>query len=243
MANGIYVAASGTMSRLQEMRVVANNLAHADATGFKRDQVTFRSVQADERGPRPPDDDKDFVQTRPTNARLESGPMTRTNNPLDVAISGAAFLRVETPRGERLTRNGRMMIGRDGMLRTLTGNPVLNNKGKRIHLPPDRAPEINEAGRVRSGELQVADLGLRRVNLDGVLDKDEAGLFVPPEPGEQDLAGQPDFTVLQGWVEESNVDAVGAMTDMVELQRTYEALHQVMTTYREMDQTATQLPG
>ncbi len=241
MANGIYVATSGTVARLQEMEVLAQNLAHANTAGFKRDQVTFESVVADARGQHAIDDDKDFVQSRPATTRLEEGPLTHTGNPLDLAISGHGFLRVETGRGERLTRDGRLMLGRDGALRTITGLPVLDDGGRRIQIPPDTVPEFDEGGGIIAGDLRIGRLGVREVDLAGELDKDEAGLFVPPES--RPAPGSLGYTVLQGHVENANVQPVQAMLELIEVQRGFEALHQVIRTYSEMDQRAASLPS
>lgn len=242
MANGIYVAASGTVSRLQEMEVLANNLANAGSAGFKRDEVVFQELDADRQGPLPRDEDKDFVRTLEAKPRLDEGALRSTGNPLDVAVSGPGFLRVLSSRGERMTRDGRLLVGKDGTLRTMSGLPVLSRAGTPIHLPPDRAIDIDEAGRIRAGDLDVADLGIAKVPLSARLDKDEAGLFLPPAapPDTRDL---PEPTVLQGFVEDANVSPVQAMTGLIEVQRHYEALHQVITTYREMDQAVVRLPG
>ena len=240
MANGIYVATSGTVARLQQMELLANNLAHANAAGFKRDEVTFESVVAERRGDHAIDQDKDFVQSREPAARLSEGPLTRTQNPLDVAISGHGFLRVESARGERLTRDGRLMVGQDGGLRTMNGLPVLGDDGRRLFLPDDGVPDIDEAGFIRVGETEIGRLGVERVDLTGSLDKDEAGLFLPPtEPANPDLR----FTVLQGHLEDANLQPVQAMLQLIEVQRGFEALHQVIRTYSEMDQSAARLSG
>ena len=118
MANGVYVAVSGSITQQHALEVVANNLAHARTAGFKRDAVTFHEVVADHPHlpPTSPAHDKDFAQTVGTHARLEAGPIDRTGNPLDVAIEGDGYLRVETARGERLTRNGRLHRSVDGFL-------------------------------------------------------------------------------------------------------------------------------
>lgn len=238
MANGMYVAASGTVSRLEQIEVLAQNLAHVRSPGFKRATVAFHDVLDQERGDRPIDADKDFVQADDPTARLDEGPLVRTDNPLDLAISGPAFLRVETSAGERLTRNGRMIVGQDGALRTQAGLPVLGADGARIHLPTDRVPEIDADGTIRSGETWLGRLGLTRVDLRGTLDRDPAGLFIPPAEAADD-AGP--VSVMQGFIEESNTPAIAMMTELIEVQRHYEALHQVISTYREMDQTAATL--
>lgn len=238
MANGIYIAASGTVARLQEMEILAQNLANAKVPGFKRDQVTFESVMSEVRGDSPVDQDKAFVQTSEPTTRLEDGSLRSTDNPLDVAITGDAFLRVATSRGERLTRNGRLMVGKDGVLRTITGLKVLGQDGGEILMPPNKVPHISRSGSIRAGKETIGQLGLAGVDLRGTLKKDEAGLLIPPaESREPENA-----TVLQGFLEGGNVSAVKMMTELIEVQRNYEMLHQVIRTYKEMDNTAVSLP-
>ncbi len=239
MANGMYVAASGTVARLEQIEVLAQNLAHVRSPGFKRSTVAFHDLLDQERGKRAIDADKDFVQVDDPVARLEEGPLVKTDNPLDLALSGPAFLRVETSAGERLTRNGRMILGQDGALRTQAGLPVLGSDGARIHLPTDVIPEIDADGTIRTGETYLGRIGLTRVDLAGTLDRDAAGLFMPP--AEPAAAAGP-VSVMQGFIEESNTPAIAMMTELIEVQRNYEALHQVISTYREMDQTAAALP-
>ncbi|MEZ4265438.1 MAG: flagellar hook-basal body protein [Myxococcota bacterium] len=238
MANGMYVAASGTVSRLAEIEVLSQNLAHIRSPGFKRSSVAFHDVLDQERGNRPVDGDKDFVQADDPIARLEEGPLVKTDNPLDLAVSGPAFLRVQTSEGERLTRNGRMILGQDGALRTQAGLPVLGSDGARIHLPTDLIPEIDADGTIRTGETYLGQIGLARVDLAKSLDRDSAGLFIPPTEASQDMGP---VSVMQGFIEESNTPAIAMMTELITVQRHYEALHQVITTYREMDQTASGL--
>jgi flagellar basal-body rod protein FlgF len=238
MANGIYVATSGAVARIQEMAILAQNLASAKVTGFKRDQVTFEQVMNESRGDAPEDQDKAFVQISEPTTRLDEGHLRATDNPLDVAISGDGFLRVETARGERLTRNGRLMVGKDGVLRTITGLKVLNDEGGEISLPPNKIPHINESGSIKAGDVTIGRLGLVGVDLNGTLKKDESGLFIPPE----EIREPKQATVLQGFLEGGNVSAVKMMTELIEVQRNFETLHQVIRAYKDMDNTAVNLP-
>ena len=249
MANGIYVAVSGSIARLEQLDVLAHDLANVKTPGFKRDQLTFESVRADavaELGVEPDElRDKDFVVADDAHVRFEQGPLARTDSPLDVAIAGDGFLRVRTDRGERLTRNGRLMLGRDGLLRTTLGHRVMDAQGRDIALPPDRVPQIDADGLIRIEGHAVARLGVRAVadpfalrkDVDGLLtpSEDEPDQAIPPQPGE--------FEVMQGWIEQANTTAVTLMTELVSVQRNFEALHQVINTNAEMDRTAVQLAG
>ena len=240
MSNGIFVAASGSAGQIQRLEALAQNLANARTTGFKSEDVTLREVRAERRdaGTRPAD--KDYAQTRESFVRPAQGPLTRTDDPLDIALSGNGYLRVRTARGDRLTRDGRLMLTRDGSLRTRAGDAVLDPAGRALHLPPDRVPTIGSDGVIRSGDLDVGRLDVVAVDTSTRLDKDEAGLFQVPEvpPSGPTRA---DYTVSQGYLEASNVSPVQMMTKLVEVQRHFEALHQVISTYREMDQTAVRL--
>ncbi len=253
MANGIYVAVSGSIARLDQLDVLANDLANAKTPGFKHDTVTFESIRADlaeavDAGEVEPEAlvDKDFVQSTDTHARLSQGALQRTNNPLDIGLMGNGFLRVATDRGERLTRNGRLMVGRDGMLRTLRGHAVLDNRGRTIRLPPAITPEIAGDGTIRNDGRAVAKLGVTAVRPEARLLKDREGLFTPEPPpagGAPPAKAANAWEVMQGYLEQSNSSPVKLMTELIEVQRNFEALHQVISTSSEMDRTATRLTG
>lgn len=247
MGKGVYVAASGSMSRLQQLEVLANNLAHVNTPGFKRDAVTFQQVLADNGRPDlqldPQLQDKGYAQTVGTHTRLDAGELVRTDNTLDVAVRGDGWLNIETPRGTRLTRNGRLMRGSDGLLKTQLGYPVLDQAGQRIALPPDRPPVIAEDGGIRAGTLELGRLAVTRVDVQATqLKKDPDGFFVPPDEGVAPPTGGQPPAVLQGYLEDSNVSPVSAMTQLIEVQRHFQALHQVISAYQRMDEAANRLP-
>ncbi|MCB9737006.1 MAG: flagellar hook-basal body protein [Deltaproteobacteria bacterium] len=239
MAKGIYVATSGSMAQLRHLETLSNNLANVRTAGFKGDRLTFEQVTAQDNGEALDLPDKTFVDVRERATDLGEGPLTRTDNPLDVALSGNAFLRVETERGVRLTRAGRMLLGRDGTLRTLTGLPVLDDRDRRIVLPTDKVPRIDENGAISTeGSGEFVRLGVTAVDMRQGLDKDPDGLFVPPAT---DAVPLPQNAVLQGFVEESNVSPVKMMLELIEVQRTFSALRQLITASGDMDQLAARL--
>ena len=245
MAKGIYVATSGSVAQLRHLETLSSNLANTRTAGFKGDRLDFETVRARSvregggTGADPEGLDKHYVDVRDRRTDLAAGPVTRTNNPLDVAMTANAFLTVETDKGTRLTRDGRLVLGRDGALRTQSGHAVLDASGRTIHLPPDRVPTIDEQGNIRAGDMPVGRLGLVGVDLREGLEKDLDGHFVPPDGA---AALLPNAGVLQGHLEESNVRPVQAMLELVEVQRTCSALRQVTTPSGELDQLASRLP-
>ena len=241
MANGVYVAVSGSVSRQRQLEVLAHDMAQVNTTGFKRDGVSFREHVVESARQPASTADKDFVQVQSTHTRLEQGALRRTDNPLDVAISGDGWLRIQTESGLRLTRDGRLMQGRDGFLKTHTGYPVLDVNDQPLALAPGRVPRIEADGGVFSGDVRLGTLGLSRVDPEeSALQKDQEGYFLPPE-GAPPVAGPPP-QVQQGWLESSNVNPVTLMTELIEVQRHFEALHQVISTYQRIDESAARLP-
>jgi len=243
MGRGIYVAASGSMAKLRQLEVLSNNLANSRTAGFKGDRVTFQQVDAAQ-GPRAAHAhagvrDKHFVDVRDVDPQITQGPITQTANPLDVAITGNGFLKVRTEDGVRLTRNGRLMLGRDGTLRTLQGHTVLDPQDRPILLPPDRIPQIDDRGVITSEGREVGRLGVGTADPAVGLRKDVHGLFHPPEVN---VAARPETAIMQGYLEESNVNPVRMMLELIEVQRAFSALRQVITTSGEMDALAARLP-
>ena len=110
MQNTLLVGLSRQVALARELDVVANNIANINTTGYKTDGSLFEeylssSARADQSGAR-----VSFVRDRGTWHDLSQGTTEKTGNPLDVAIDGNAFLVVQTPRGERYTRNGSLQI-------------------------------------------------------------------------------------------------------------------------------------
>ena len=156
---------------------------------------------------------------------LSAGPIEQTGNPLDVAIDGNAFLVVQTPRGERYTRNGALQINATGELVTSEGYPVLGDAGPIVLQPTDRQVTISLDGTisVREGTAKTdSQRGkLRLVAFDNAqqLQKDGSSTFTTTGGAQP----QPTKTsrVVQGSIEKSNVRGVVEMTRMIEITRSY----------------------
>ncbi len=146
MLRGIYTGANGMLAQEARMDAVANNLANADQTGYKRDLTVFkafpdmliRRINDDGQGITP----AGSYDTMPIVGRLgtgvevnevytmfDQGSLQRTENNFDLALEGRGFFTVMTERGERYTRNGAFTINEEGILMTHNGNPVLGENG------------------------------------------------------------------------------------------------------------------
>jgi flagellar basal-body rod protein FlgF len=237
MGNGLYSAVSGSNARLKQLEVLSNNLAHTNTTGFKADTVRFEEVLTGK------DSQSRFVEARESRTRHTQGPLRKTDNPLDVAIIGKGFLVVDTPRGDRLTRAGRFVIGADNILRTVSGHAVRGVTGQTITIPTLREREgkgpivIDEVGQLSSGGHVLGQL--LRVSTDGAQVKKEGHDLFRCDKSVDELPAALDTTVIQGQLEQSNVNPVRLMTEIIEVQRHFEALQQVVKTYRSIDGQAT----
>jgi flagellar basal-body rod protein FlgF/flagellar basal-body rod protein FlgG len=229
MQNALLVGLSRQVALARELDVIANNIANINTSGFKADGSVFEEyisptasadnfVGADRR--------VSFVQDRATWIDMSQGPLERTNNPLDVAVNGNGYLVVQTPRGERYTRNGALQINSTGELVTSEGYQVLGESGPITFQPKDRNITISEDGTISAQEgnntateSQRGQLRIVSFDQPGQLLKDGSSTFTAPA----NAAPQADKTsrIVQGVVEKSNVRSVIEMSRMIEVTRNY----------------------
>lgn len=232
MDNASLVGLSRQIVLDRELGVVANNLANINTTGYKADSSIFEQFLLPEASADAfPADSRDlaYVRDRATWHRFAPGPTLRTGGALDVAIDGDAFLVVQTAAGQRYTRNGALQITPTGTLVTAAGDPVLGVGGPIQFQTSDHDISIGEDGTitVREGASATSDsirgqLQLARFDNPGALQKEGSSLFSAP-PGIAPLPPQ-NVRVVQGAIEQSNVNAVGEMARMVEITRAYESI-------------------
>lgn len=211
--NGMIRAAHalGYLERRQE--VVANNLANVNTDGFRGERVFARMMG-------------DALPVADTATDRRAGTLRPTGNPLDLALDGDAFLVVQTADGERLGRGGSFRLDEQGRIADMQGNLLLGRDGPIVPGPGTLA--IDGHGVVTVDGAEVARLRIETVPADVRLQHDAGTLFLPdPARTPADPASAP---VRQGMLEESNVNSVGAMIDMISIQRAYSAVQKAMTT-------------
>jgi flagellar basal-body rod protein FlgF len=224
MQNAVLVGLSRQVALSRELDVVANNIANITTTGYKADGSLFEEFLASSArsgsGSR-----ISFVRDRGIWHDMSQGPVQRTGNPLDVAIEGQGFLAVQTPRGERYTRNGALQINASGQLVTSEGDLVLGTGGPIAFQSGDRQVSISKDGTIsvregasktdsQRGRLRLVDFANAQQ-----LQKDGGSTFsaaagATPQPAAK-------ATIVQGAIEKSNVSGVGEMTRMIEITRAY----------------------
>ncbi|PSQ76386.1 MAG: flagellar basal-body rod protein FlgF [Bacteroidetes bacterium QH_7_62_13] len=214
--------AAAAMSTLQQNQErVANNLANANTTGYKRDRFFTEAFNERLDAEKSPRSDRRTRQT----SDMSQGALKQTENPLDVALGGDGFF-VTRPEGgdaTHYTRAGHFSVGQDGTLRTSDGKQVLGEGGA-IQVPVDEQGDINIA---KDGTITLGD----------DLERREGTSFVAGDATPQRMD---DPTVLQGMVEKSNVSPVEEMTDMIQTSRQYGAQQRSLQATNEILSRATQ---
>lgn len=215
MESAGYTTLTRQTGLLRELQVVANNIANAATTGYRQEGLIFSEfVKRTEGGP--------SLSMARGNVRMTSmlqGPLTPTGGMLDLAIEGEGFFLIETPSGERLTRAGNFTLSAQGDLVTPDGFRVLDAGGAPVFIPPDATSiGLSPDGTLSDNGRPLAQIGLVRpvnsfdmVREDGVMFRADGG-FEPVEEGR----------VLQGFLEGANVDPIGQVARMIEVQRAYE---------------------
>jgi len=246
MQNALLVGLSRQVALARELDVVANNIANLNTAGFKADGAVFEeyiSPVARSENFMGADRPISFVQDRATWVDLSQGPLERTGNSLDVAINGKGYLVVQTPRGERYTRNGALQTNANGELVTSEGYQVLGESGPITFQPKDRNITISEDGTVsvREGNNTATDslrgqLRIASFDQPGRLQKDGSSTFLAPAG----ITPQADkiSRVMQGTVEKSNVRSVVEMARMIEVTRSYTQIATLLAQHADLQRSA-----
>ena len=216
MENATYATLTRQSGLMSEMRAVANNIANANTTGFRAEGVIF-SEYVQNLGPDAPSLSMEAARVRET--IQTQGALSQTGGAFDLAIEGEGFFMIQTPQGDRLTRAGSFTPNENGDLVTMDGHLVLDAGGAPVFIPQG------------VGQIGIAPDGT--ISADGV-PVGQIGLFLPTDPNgivredgvrfKADAGVEPalDGRVMQGALEESNVDSVMQITRMIEVQRAYE---------------------
>lgn len=222
MENTTYIALSRQIGLRRSMDVVAHNIANANTPAFKAERLVFQEFLAepDRKG------DLSFVQDIGMARDLSNGPLTATGNDFDIAIADDGYFVIDSPLGERFTRHGRFQLDAQGQLVTGVGYPVQGTGGP-ITIPSDGGRISIAADGTISNDNGV--LGqIRVVNFDDPqeLRKSANGLFSAPDGVTPNAQANP--SLVQGMIEESNVEPILELTRMMDINRMHESVTRFM---------------
>ncbi|QFU17656.1 flagellar basal-body rod protein FlgF [Microvirga thermotolerans] len=217
MQSSLYVALSAQVALEKRLNTVANNIANINTGGYRAEEVKFETVlsQAGLGGVA-------FASSGETYTSRRPGAVTRTDNPLDVAIQGDAWLSVSTPSGIVYTRDGRMKMSETGELQTMDGYAVLDPGGAPILLnPQDGEPTIGRDGMIHQRNNQIGALGLFKLDSRSQLTRYGSSGVKSSLPATvvQDFTA---VSVQRGYAEGSNVNPVMELTKLIMISRTFD---------------------
>jgi len=258
MLRSLWTAATGMDAQQSRMDIISNNLANVSTTGFKKVRAEFEDLLSDTIRSVTPPDGRGGSQPAPlqvglgarlvaTTPNLSQGEVTATNNPLDLAIQGQGFFQVQRANGElAYTRAGNFTLDATGRIVTPHGEMLQPG----ITIPTTTtAITIKADGTVwatsgtNPNPQEVGSLQLYNFPNPGGLESTGDNLFnetvasgnpLSAKPGEQGTG-----TLLQGYLENSNVTAITEMIDMIDCQRAYELNSKVIQTADQMLQKVT----
>ena len=228
MLYGMYISAAGAMANSYKQDVVANNLANVDTTAFKKDLALFRArpTEAALNGSRRFSDallekTGGGIFALPTHTDFSQASLEKTDSPYDVALIDKGFFQVQAGDETLYTRDGRFMTAEDGTtLVTAAGQlPVLNSDGEIISLLPGIEPVIDSNGYISQNGQMIDRLGV--VNFDDTkqLAKKGSNMY----QADASLAQTVDTRMRQGYTENSSVNALDELTEMIKAQRAFQS--------------------
>lgn len=260
---GIYTAVSGAVAHSAKLETIANNIANANTPGFKTDKQLFKEyLTAYEKQPTTLEvpkvpasinsfyplngGDKAYVDVSGTSTNYEQGALKLTGNPFDLGIEGDAFFEVLTPAGPRLTRNGHFTLNAQGVMVNKQGFPLLLRgfegqtlEQRIIQMPDKHNFSVTVKGDVFVGGANIGQLSLQTATEKDALQKQGNSLYTIRENFNNQIVDSTNFKVHQGAFEQSNVNIVKEMTDMINATRIFESTQKAIQAYDQMNQKLT----
>ncbi|MES2860426.1 MAG: flagellar basal-body rod protein FlgF [Pseudomonadota bacterium] len=242
MENAAYIGLSRQMTLRRELDIAANNIANADTTGFKVEQLLLGT----EVGSRARNDSirpgASFVLDNGVGRDFSQGSLEQTGRTLDFAIEGeGVFFKIQDGSGEAYTRDGAFTISPEGQLVTKAGQAVLSDGGPITLDPALGAVTVADDGNISQGGVTVGQLGLARFENLAVLSKDGDGLYRNASNASPiDAAGA---QVRQGMLEGSNVNPLVEITHLIEISRAYERATKMIENVQELSRRSVERLG
>ena len=219
MIEGINLAARSLEKSNKGISIVANNLANMDTIGFKKDATFFQIL-----------DDYENPQMKKY-TDFEQGEILPTTNPFDLALNGNAYFVMEKDDKQIYTRNGKFKLSEDGFLVSQEGFKVLGQNGE-INLRENMLDEnqtitISKSGEIRVGNTDVDSLLIVKVDNPDDIQKISSSNFLIKDDN-YSVPEENDYSVLQGYLESSNVSAIDEMEEMIKISKNYESAQKVV---------------
>jgi flagellar basal-body rod protein FlgF len=223
MQSALYVGLSAQVALEKRMQTIANNVANISTAAFRGDVVKFETVLS-----RAAANPVAFSSPGDSIISRETGTVTETGNPLDVAVMGQGWLAFAGPTGTVYTRDGRLQIAPNGDLQTVNGFPVVDRGGAQVIIDPNGGPvAIAANGAITQDGTEVGTLGLFNISADANLERYGNSGVIPDRPATAVL----DYTkdgFRQNYVEGSGVNPMLELTRLIAASRAFEGTNTLM---------------
>lgn len=220
MQTGIYVSLSSQMALERRLTTIADNMANINTTGFRSTEIKFDQVLSNT-------DNKlnskvAFVSQGNDYLNTDTGELENTGNLMDFAVKGDAYFGIDTPAGMVMTRDGRFTMADTGALTSSQGYPVLDAGGAPIQLNPRGGePSVGINGQIFQDKKLVATIGLYSADFTkGFVRYSNSGVIPTETP--QAVVDNAKVGVAQGYIENSNVNGMREMTQLIEVSRAFD---------------------
>ncbi|GAB4175893.1 MAG: flagellar basal-body rod protein FlgF [Calditrichia bacterium] len=220
MLKSLFVTASGMLPKLRELEITSNNLANINTHGFKKQSIFQKKLN---------DAQSALEATAGTGSAGDSGievytqfsqgTLDKTDNALDLAIYGEGFFMIQAEDGIYLTRNGHFQLNEFGKLVDSNGNAVLTEAGELYLDSPGL--KLSESGKLFLNGKEITSLMVRTVTNPESLERVGENYYKVTDSTNL-VDTNPETKILQGYLEESNVDPLEEMVKMIEIYRTFE---------------------
>lgn len=236
MENAQLIGLSRQIALKHQMSVVANNVANVNTTGYKSQSLMFEEYVmpvASHNDFAFGDQPLSYTHDWATANDFTGGAITQTGNFLDIALQGDGFLAIETPAGERYTRDGSLKIDNTGLLVDKNGYPILSQGGQIRFSPEETDIKFNEDGSILTSEGNKGFLRIVEFDQPQALVREGANLYSGGDPIVSTAT-----RVMQGAVERSNVSGVIQIAEMIRVNRSYQSIAQMMQRQDELRKSA-----
>lgn len=254
MVRGLYTAYTGMLNQQKKMDTLSNNLANADTTGYKKEGVTAKTFET-QLAIKVKDGSNAYIDQQIGKLNLgvkigenytdySQGSYRYTGNTYDLALGGDGFFNISfmNKAGEqsvKYTRDGNFTIDNEGALRTQDGDYVLGESGE-IYIPPNAVDvSINKLGAIYADGEYVDNIKITDFEDYNYLKKYGENMYDAVDGATEK---EPTATIDQGYLEQSNINVVTEMVNMISLSRTYEANQKLIQTMDDaLDKSANQI--
>ncbi|WGS63971.1 flagellar hook-basal body protein [Marinitoga aeolica] len=229
MNRGLYISTMGMLANMAQLDTISNNLANADTTGYKKDEITFKAYLKKEFRNYDSVDIKrgkhvGYMETAlvadETKPIISQGQIVETNNPTDFAIFGDGFFKVERNGKIYYSRNGEFKRNQEGYLVTSEGDYLLDSNNKHIQVPKNFT--VDESGNIYNGTQstgqKISIVNLKKPSKFGI------NLFTGTEVVSNN------YKIIQGSIEKSNVNTLKEMINLINANRAFNILEKSVQT-------------